>query len=325
MSNFTTSPAPISIEAVIEAGIRFTETLCPLVVVRPGLKAPVPNPTRRQEDEQIHVIIDPGDVASTVSRLSTPSAPVNLGIWTHPKHASMIVVVDIDGLTPATQKLLGDLGLSSRDDAWIQQTGRGAGHYQAVYFYNGEPLPRRIKAGASQLDLLSNGDAIVAPSTTHLWKDATGKRGGPYTWFPGHSPADIPFAELEPLSELAVEWWLEQGRPANRGREMGDGARRHVLDILLAPIEVGQRNDTLTKIGGWLRSKGAAADHVETFLGLVNQAQRDPLPAKEIEGIARSVGRYRPGPRSHTQRRRHTSPVPPLDTLMDKDGGHETS
>lgn len=60
-------------------------------------------------------------------------------------------------------------------------------------------------------------------------------------------------------------------------------------------ITEGQRNDTLTRIGGGLRHKGLSASAIFKALSAINQEEcSPPLEDDEVKQIANSVGRYPP-------------------------------
>jgi len=59
-------------------------------------------------------------------------------------------------------------------------------------------------------------------------------------------------------------------------------------------VEVGNRNTTLTSIAGKYRSKGLAYEDLLDILLDKNKTFSEPLPAKEVMTIAKSVSRYEP-------------------------------
>jgi primase-like protein len=61
-------------------------------------------------------------------------------------------------------------------------------------------------------------------------------------------------------------------------------------------IPIGQRNQTLTQVGGKLRAQGLDESNIRAKLLQVNAAQtQEPLPHAEVAQIAASVARYAPG------------------------------
>lgn len=71
------------------------------------------------------------------------------------------------------------------------------------------------------------------------------------------------------------------------------GTNGHSVDPISGKIPGGERNNTLTSLGGSLRRRGLSEDVIERTLLSVNAAQCDPpLPEEEVRKIARSVGRY---------------------------------
>jgi hypothetical protein len=74
-----------------------------------------------------------------------------------------------------------------------------------------------------------------------------------------------------------------------------NGARPRPDDV----IPAGSRNSTLTSRAGSLRRRGMTAEDMAVELAAVNaKLCQPPLPASEVEEIARSVARYDPAPRA---------------------------
>ena len=60
-------------------------------------------------------------------------------------------------------------------------------------------------------------------------------------------------------------------------------------------IPKGQRDNSLASLAGGMRRKGFSVEAIAAAIGIVNEQRcRPPLPAADIERIARSVGRYQP-------------------------------
>lgn len=183
------------------------------------------------------------------------------------------------------------------------RTGRGG--YHVYYFWDKKepPPPRVIKARKLPVDLLANGFAVIPPSSSY--RDPKG--GGPYQWVKRHSPHDVPVAELEPLPDALLEWWhqvsTEPALGAAKGVPLqgtsatkGSGAWRLITET----IPEGSRNDTLTRIAGWLHLYHPT-EQVTALLIAINESRcMPPLDLKEVQAIARSIAKYpQPGVIGH--------------------------
>src|SRR5262249_979622 len=60
------------------------------------------------------------------------------------------------------------------------------------------------------------------------------------------------------------------------------------------PIPKGQRNKTLTRLGGAMRRVGMAGPEIAAALHVVNARCEPPLPEREVERTAASISRYAP-------------------------------
>lgn len=69
----------------------------------------------------------------------------------------------------------------------------------------------------------------------------------------------------------------------------------------IVPILEGERHVRLVSIAGRLRRAGASPESIRVELSLVNETRcSPPVPASEVEEIARSMGRYEPAPQVET-------------------------
>ena len=278
---------PADREQVVATARCLTENLVSVIEVRPGLKKPL-----HGGDSFGHY--DDPDVVDEALR-SRPELP-NIGLLLHPKADSHIVVVDMDG--PAGLARAKELGVSREEGSWQWRSGRGG--ICAAYWWSGAaPLPRVTRAGGVTLDLLSNGFAIIPPSSTYLYVGEDGRRGGPYRWIEGHSPFDITPPELEPPPDALAEWWQGLGRKAPADTSELEG-RAGAWALLTEVIAEGGRNDALTRIAGWLRLYHPPPV-AEALLLVVNDARCfPPLPPEEVKAIVRSVCKYsQPGVVGH--------------------------
>lgn len=166
----------------------------------------------------------------------------------------------------------------------------------------------------------------LAEATAHLDRKLPGWRertwwsktvsGGIHVFFLAwNEPATRPFAwgdikgknsfVVLPPSSLpdgrGYRWGRFEGEPAAVNPEDLDlpGIRERRLYQTLAErnLREGERNLTLTSLAGLARRAGLDVAAIDALLQAVN-AQRcePPLPEDEVSRIARSVGRYEPGP-----------------------------
>jgi hypothetical protein len=192
----------------------------------------------------------------------------NIGIPTG--GVSGLVVVDRDGNSPEAKRIWDSLPPTLE-----VSTSRGRHRYYTV------PVGTKIKSRklASDVDLKADRGYVVAPPSIH---PDTGVR---YEVVP--ETRDIGIADLP--DELLVE--PEPRHPGSRQREattvgVDDGE----------PIPDGERNLTLTSIGGRKRAQGLGHQELEDYLLAVN-AERctPPLEEDEVRRIAASVARYEAG------------------------------
>ena len=237
----------------------------PVLPIKSRAKTPIPNP----DGGSWWIIDDPDDV----TLVFTEHPEANLAMVCGRAKESPVLLVDIDG--PSGLAKAQELGVSSSSDCWVQRTGRGGWHI--AYYADSElELHRRVKPQGVDLDLVVDGYALVEPSVTT----------GPYRWEPGHSPTDIPLADLASPPATLVEWWqaVQAATPTTPHSESG-GA-----------IPSGQRNSRLTSLGGKLRRLGLGQEAIFAAL-LAENSERSspPLPEGEVRAIAKSVSRYPDG------------------------------
>jgi len=277
---------------IIDLAVCLVSNLVAVVLLQHGRKRPL-----KDRSGTWRTFDDPELVVDAITEQARVASCPNVGAVLHPKSDSHIIFVDSedDSVFP----LLRDLGLSRDDGSWRWRSGRGG--LCALYFWAGESLPRRVRAGGLPLDLLANGYAILPPSDTYLFVGNRG-RGGPYRWVKGHSPFDIPLAELESPPDALIEYWLSDASasPSDRSGETRATAepqdRHSALDVVLSAIAGETRNVSLAEVAGWLRGKGANAAHIEVLLAALNgHVCVPPLDAGEVRAIALSIGRYSPG------------------------------
>jgi len=173
------------------------------------------------------------------------------------------VALDIDPRNGGDESLR-DLG--PLPDTVTALTGGGGQHL--IFKADGVPDRKGLRPG---LDIIAAG-YIVAPPSRHI-------SGRFYEWECGHGPGEIALAPLPPvLVELARN---------------GRGPAEPLPERILA----GQRNATLASLAGSMRRRGASPEAIAAALLLENECRCDPpLPERDVQRIARSVGRYEPAP-----------------------------
>ena len=190
----------------------------------------------------------------------------NVGILTG--EASDLLVIDIDnrhGGAESWRRLEAEHGPLAQTPT--VQTGDGVHRYyqyEDIGVKNGALIAPGIEVRTTE------GSVVAAGSRHH--------GGAAYRWLDGAGPDDVPLAPFP--QEL-----LQRPQPT------------------LAPAEPaslyfseGHRNTQLTRIAGALRRHGASEDGLSAALQAVNQADGDPpLPASDVQVIARSVAHYQPG------------------------------
>ena len=202
----------------------------------------------------------------------------NVGILTG--SGSGFVVLDIDG--PEGDESLRQLGTLPQTP--MSRTARG----RHVLFACPAGVPIRNQVGFMPgLDIRGDRGYIVAPPSLH----ASGHR---YAWENGCG-LDLPFAE-------PPEWLTKvlSASEAPAGQSKG-----------LAPITMGDRNNTLTRIAGALLREGTPPEGLADRLQRVNLERcQPPLDFSEVRVIALSIS-------GREARKRHTSQAPTCLRLSD--------
>lgn len=155
----------------------------------------------------------------------------------------------------------------------FQQTGQGE-HYLFAW-------EAGIKNSASKLgpglDVRGEGGYIVLAPSVH-------PSGASYAWESSSEPPDTPLAPGAWLVPLVKASALSP-RPLSGERAEDD-----------LSIPQGRRNDSLAKLAGAWRRASLSADEIAAALLKANQKRcKPPLPAEEVQAIARSISRYPAG------------------------------
>jgi hypothetical protein len=174
-----------------------TQNTVPVLILKPGLKRPLAKPGT----DRWWVLDDPDNVEAAFQSLGNHVVP-NIGMLVGWQKQSPVIGVGADLYKDkkAGDKLK-ELGVSSNAAVWIQRTGRGG--LTLIYYSPDVELKRDIEPEGEAIDLLLNGYTVISPSNTS--NEPGG--GGPYTWVKGHSPYDIPLAELDTPPKDLLLWW----------------------------------------------------------------------------------------------------------------------
>ena len=205
----------------------------------------------------------------TICMWAKKHAGCNWGVACGPD--SGVWVLDVDGEP-------GDASLRSlveqHGDEWTGTLAVTTARGRHLYFsHPGAGNAIRTNAGklGVGLDVRGDGGYALVPPSTH-------PSGARYEW-------TSPLNGLAPIS--APAWLLEL---------VTSGERQVVRAADVGIIPEGHRNDTLTRVGGYLRRKGETAPEITRALLEQNRRRcRPPLSESEVRTIAGSVSRYEPG------------------------------
>lgn len=149
-------------------------------------------------------------------------------------------------------------------------TGGGGRH---IYFaHPGGTHRNTARTLGPGLDTRGDGGYVVAPPSPH----PSGRR---YEWSVDGHPEDVKLAS-------PPAWLLADAVKRRNGSapKLGDA------------IPEGKRNDELTSLAGTMRQRGADEPAIAAALNETNRRRcRPPLEDAEVEQIAASVARYKPG------------------------------
>lgn len=229
---------------------------------KPDCKSPAKHP--RTEHGLLDATLDRQKIIDWWTRW--PRA--NIGIVTG--RVSNLVVIDVDprhGGTDTLERLLAEHG----DYPPTREARTGGGGWHLYFTAPTEPIASGNGALGPGVDLKAEGGYVVAPPSIHI-------SGGRYEW-------------ADPASEIVCaplpDWVREvRARKASEANEPGWIAE------VLADLREGTRNESLTKIAGWLRRYGATSADVVALLQ--PHAEDCGLTLDELFQIASHVGRYAP-------------------------------
>jgi hypothetical protein len=181
---------------------------------------------------------------------------------------SGLVGVDVDG--GEGERILGELSGGDLPRTLTFATGRGRRLLYAVDRDSDVPT-RTLSGRGGEVKILAAGTLTVMPPSRH----ASGKK---YRWLRRRGPGDVRAA-------WAPEW-LWHGQQA-------EGARGQAVEVG-APIQEGQRNGRLFRIGCYLRCHGRTRDEILAALRHVNRRCLPPLDDRELRDLATNSSRYPP-------------------------------
>lgn len=193
----------------------------------------------------------------------------NVGVACGP---SGLIVIDIDPRHGGDDSLRDLIAGREWPETPTVITGGGGTHY---YF----KAPRDSTIGNSTgllgpgIDVRAQGGYVVAPPSMH-------ESGRSYEWEAGLAPGEVKGA-------TAPAWLIEMlSAPGSRGRRAAEA----INDV----IPEGHRDQTLTSLAGSMRRRGMSPEGILAALRVENRRCVPPLPERDLERIASSVGRYAP-------------------------------
>jgi putative DNA primase/helicase len=177
---------------------------------------------------------------------------------------SGVLVLDVDG-----EEGKAELSRRGHPATPMARTPGGGLH---IYLRHPDAELRTGIRVAPGLDVKAAGGYVVAPPSL-------GPNGGRYEWI--ISPAEAELAD-------PPAWLLELLQP---------GERKGPAPPVGEKIPSGERNKALASIAGTMRRRGMGEAEILAALQVANERRcSPPLPAREVEKIAASVGRYEPEP-----------------------------
>lgn len=227
-----------------------------------------------------------------VVRWLTQYPEANVGLWPGP---AALVVIDIDD--PEGERDAEALGLFSEPTPTVR-TPNGGWHQYRLHPFPGR-LIGNLKLGASnKIDVRADAGHVVLPPSRL-------DGGREYSWPDFLKYPDYPH-EARPLPPLVCEIieGLVRREEEEKKRRRSTKAGKATSGVSWGHqgsdqrIPEGERNDRLFRIASALRGKGLSAGEVLARLRVENERCDPPLPTRDLERTARSVGRYPAGVRS---------------------------
>lgn len=210
--------------------------------------------------------------AETLSAWQRRYAGCNWGLACGPSSDVFVLDVDGDEGAAALRELCSTYG-----EEWLETLTVVTGRGRHLYFEypTGAVVRNSASKLARSLDIRGDGGYVLIPPSIH-------PTGAAYAWADPGENAVIARPPLWLLEILSI--------PAQRIPAAAANADT---------IVEGQRNATLTSLGGTMRRRGMTLEAVEAALLAENAARRKPpLAEAEVLRIAASIGRYEHG-KSH--------------------------
>jgi hypothetical protein len=252
---------------LLNAALRYADLGYLVFPLAPGTSKPLTK----------HGFHDASSDADQIERWWSRHPNANIGLATQG-----LVVIDLDPLEGG--KLNGwphnpDKALDLAGAGAVATTPRGGKHY-----YFRQPAGRNWRCTTSQLashvDTRADGGYAVVPPSK--------RPDGTYSWAPDLA-LDVPLDKLpEPPG-----WLVEE---LDRLASPSDGKAKASAEASEAgEIREKRRNNTLFRIGCSMRRHGLSLEQILKALSTINaEACKPPLPAAEVERIAKSAAGYAP-------------------------------
>lgn len=219
----------------------------------------------------LHGLYDASTDPAVIERWWSMWPEANIAIVTG--HRSGLVALDEDSYKGGDESLAELIKSYHALPETVQQL-TGGGGVQYLFTSPAHPVGNSASALGQGLDVRGDGGYIIAPPSLHV----SGKR---YQWELSYHPEETPLA--------AWPDWLDAlcKDKSHNAHDRLDPA---------APILETRRNDTLFRLGCSLRARGFSVTAIHAALLAMNDEQCvPPLTRHEVEGIARSCGRYESG------------------------------
>ena len=184
-------------------------------------------------------------------------------------NTSGILVMDADTYKGGTTDGMPPTGM-------ISNTGGGGQHY----IYKMVPGARNNASNITHIDVRAEGGYIVAPPSLH-------ESGNAYVWDPDEEPGEI---DLETIAKLSPK--PKAPAPVN-GAAQSSGplfsGDHWLTDMARNGLQEGSRNDSITRLSGYMAGKGKGYDEVLAKCNEVNVGSPNPLDPREVERTVRSI------------------------------------
>ena len=187
-----------------------------------------------------------------------------------------VVVLDVDGETgmESLRKLEEEYGALPPTQCVL--TGRG----RHLYFHTSLHLQNSTSDLGDKLDIRGDGGLVIGAGGHHI-------NGHTYEWEPGHSPDDIPMAELP-------SWIPERLHRKEQDKKAEGKSEKPGFKLPDGMIPEGSRDNTIFRYGCYLRGVcGKDMEFIRDELFRINAEKCDPpLPDEQVWQKIHQVDRY---------------------------------